>query len=146
MHRKIDIFTDSHPDTSAAVHLLFKKYRHYSRIAVDIIFDHFLTKNWCKFSNVPIEIFIESVHSSFVSMPSGLPDNFYLFTQRLRTYEILSAYGTIVDLKEVFKRIEMRIKGKSGIDKAWEDLIINYDEFNRLFLSFFPQLINYLSS
>ncbi len=40
----------------------------------------------------------------------------------------------------------MRIKSKPGIDKSWEDLVSNYDEFEKLFLSFSPQDINYFLS
>jgi acyl carrier protein phosphodiesterase len=143
MHRKIDIFTDSHPDVGAAVHLLFGKYRHYSRIVVDIYFDHFLTINWSQFSNVAMNVFIESVYQSFVKLPSNLPEKFCLFTKRLSTFEILSAYGSIEDLKEVFNRTEMRIKSKPGIDNAWVDLIANYSEFDRLFNSFFPAVMDF---
>jgi acyl carrier protein phosphodiesterase len=142
LHRKIDVFTDAHPDVAAAVHLLFSKYRHYSRIAVDIYFDHFLSKNWSRFSSIPFGKFIDSVHQSFSIMPSGLPENFCLFTKRLRTFEILEAYGSIEDLKEVFSRTEMRIKSKPGIDRAWVEMVANYSEFNRLFNSFFPQIID----
>lgn len=141
LHRKIDVFTDSHPDVGAAVHLLFNKYRHYSRIVVDIYFDHFLTVNWSRFNVIPVNEFIDSVHQSFTTLPSDLPENFCLFTKRLKNFEILAAYGPIEDLKEVFNRTEMRIKSKPGIDKAWVDLLENYGEFNRLFNSFFPQIM-----
>jgi acyl carrier protein phosphodiesterase len=144
MHRKIDVFTDSHPDVGAAVNLLFNKYRHYSRIVVDIYFDHFLTINWSRFSTTPMDEFIDSVHQSFATLPSDLPEKFCLFTRRLRTFEILAAYGPIEDLKEVFNRTEMRIKSKPGIDKAWVEMLDNYVEFDRLFKSFFPQLLEYL--
>jgi acyl carrier protein phosphodiesterase len=144
MHRKIDVFTDSHPDVGAAVHLLFDKYRHYSRIVVDIYFDHFLTINWSRFSTTPMNEFIDSVHQSFTSLPSDLPEKFCSFTKRMITFEILAAYGPIEDLKEVFNRTEMRIKSKPGIDKAWVDLLDYYVEFERLFNSFFPQLIEYI--
>jgi acyl carrier protein phosphodiesterase len=144
MHRKIDVFTDSHPDVGTAVHLLFDKYRHYSRIVVDIYFDHFLTINWQRFSTTPMNEFIDSVHQSFTTLPSGLPEKFCLFTERLKTYEILAAYGPIEDLKEVFNRTEMRIKSKPGINHAWVDMLDNYAEFDRLFNSFFPHVIEYI--
>lgn len=144
-HRKVDVFTDTHADTSSAVHLIFSKYRHYSRILIDIFFDHFLTIHWDKYADIQIKEFVNSVYLSFTSLPSGLPEKFYIFSERMRAHNILLAYGKIEDLKEVLKRTESKIKNKPGIDTAWEDLICYYDKFDQLFQSFFPQVINYLS-
>ena len=40
LHRKIDHFTDHHENFKACVQLLFPVYRHYSRVIVDMYFDH----------------------------------------------------------------------------------------------------------
>ena len=45
LHRKIDDFTDHHPDLKN-VTLLFPQFRHYSRVIVDMFFDHFLAAQW----------------------------------------------------------------------------------------------------
>ena len=41
LHRKIDSFTDSHPLFKKNVTLLFPIHRHYSRVIVDLFFDHY---------------------------------------------------------------------------------------------------------
>ena len=41
LHRKIDHFTDQHPLFRKNVTLLFPQFRHYSRVIVDMFFDHF---------------------------------------------------------------------------------------------------------
>ena len=52
LHRKIDHFTDSHPLFKKNVSLLFPQYRHYSRVIVDMFFDHVLAVHWI--STTPI--------------------------------------------------------------------------------------------
>ena len=46
LHRKIDDFTDRHPLFKKNVRLLFPTFRHYSRVIVDMFFDHFLATQW----------------------------------------------------------------------------------------------------
>ena len=57
LHRKIDYFTDHHSDFKACVTLLFPIYRHYSRVIVDMYYDHFLACHWKKFHPLPLNSF-----------------------------------------------------------------------------------------
>ena len=42
LHREIDLYTDSHPISRELRALLFDKYRHRSRVILDMFYDHFL--------------------------------------------------------------------------------------------------------
>ena len=46
LHRGIDSFTDSHPTVRQSTARLHENYGHYSGVIVDILYDHFLAKNW----------------------------------------------------------------------------------------------------
>ncbi|MDG2235273.1 MAG: ACP phosphodiesterase, partial [Flavobacteriaceae bacterium] len=54
LHRDIDHFTDHHHIFRECVTKLFPKYRHYSRVIVDMYFDHFLALNWAYFHTIPL--------------------------------------------------------------------------------------------
>ena len=54
LHRDIDHFTDHHHIFRECVTKLFPKYRHYSRVIVDMYFDHFLALNWTYFHTIPL--------------------------------------------------------------------------------------------
>ena len=56
LHRLIDEFTDNHISYKKCVRKLFPKYRHYSRIIIDMYFDHFLAANWDNFHKTPLKI------------------------------------------------------------------------------------------
>ena len=46
LHREIDTYTDAHPIAKQSSRRLHANYSHYSRVIVDIFYDHFLAKNW----------------------------------------------------------------------------------------------------
>jgi acyl carrier protein phosphodiesterase len=46
LHRFIDTFTDAHLIYRKSKHRLHEKYGHYSGVIMDIVYDHFLAKNW----------------------------------------------------------------------------------------------------
>ena len=57
LHRHIDSFTDSHPIYRQSKHRLHEKYGHYSGVIMDILYDHFLAKNWATYSRGKLEDF-----------------------------------------------------------------------------------------
>ena len=59
MHRAIDTFTDAHAIPRISSKRLHKNYGHYSRVIVDIFYDHFLAKNWKDYSDVNLEDYVE---------------------------------------------------------------------------------------
>ena len=46
LHRKIDVFTDSHPIFLTSKHRFSKDFDKYSGVLMDIIYDHYLAKNF----------------------------------------------------------------------------------------------------
>ena len=46
LHRQIDTFTDLNPIYRKSKHRLHAKYGHYSGVIMDILYDHYLAKNW----------------------------------------------------------------------------------------------------
>lgn len=69
LHREIDTYTDAHPTVRKSTKRLHKKYGHYSGVIVDILYDHFLAKNWHRYSKIPLNKYVEDFYNS-------LEDNF----------------------------------------------------------------------
>ena len=46
LHREIDSYTDFHPIFRQSKRKLSARYNHYSGVIVDVLYDHFLAKNW----------------------------------------------------------------------------------------------------
>jgi acyl carrier protein phosphodiesterase len=58
LHRKIDQYTDQHSVFKKSCRRLYSSYGHYSRVIVDIYYDHFLAKNWRDYSYVSLKDFV----------------------------------------------------------------------------------------
>ena len=77
LHRQIDSYTDSHETVRKSTKRLHEKYGHYSGVIVDILYDHFLAKNWTKYSDIPLSDYVEDFYVS-------LEEHFHLLPLRIK--------------------------------------------------------------
>lgn len=143
LHREIDTFTDSHPIAKQSSKRLHKNYSHYSRVIVDIFYDHFLAKNWSVYSEVPLEKYVENFYDLLEANYEILP----LGTQRMMPYMIadnwLYNYSNLDGISRVLNGMNRRTKNKSKMNFAIVDLEQNYDAFEQEFTEFFTELITF---
>ena len=141
LHRKIDSFTDSHPVVKVSATKLQEHYGRYSRVVVDVFYDHFLAVNWHSYSDKDLAGFVTGVHRLLISNYFKLPARvkrflpFLIKNRRLEKYryvsgierslKIMSSYSTLPD--------------KAGF--AIDVLENEYDKFNSEFKEFFPEVI-----
>ena len=74
LHRAIDQFTDQHPFFKECVSSLFPKYRHYSRVIVDMYFDHFLAAHWEQFHELPLQEFSRAFYKKLQKASAHFPE------------------------------------------------------------------------
>lgn len=141
LHRAIDTFTDAHPIWRQSKHRLHERYGHYSGVIIDILYDHFLAKNWNNYSNVPLVDFVEQFYQS-------LRDNYGLLsakTKKIMPYMIesnwLVSYETIAGIERILFQMDYRTKHKANMQNAVEELKEYYIEFEEEFTLFFQDLI-----
>lgn len=145
LHRSIDTFTDANPIFRQSTKRLHANYHHYSGIIVDIFYDHFLAKNWNKYSNEKLEDFTERFYQS-------LTDNFEsltLKTQKMMPYMIdrnwLLSYQTIEGIEIILAQMDNRMKSRMKLDSnmrfAVTELQQYYSEFETEFTTFFDELM-----
>ncbi|SNZ00063.1 ACP phosphodiesterase [Flagellimonas pacifica] len=143
LHREIDTFTDSHRIAKQSSKRLHKNYSHYSRVIVDIFYDHFLAKNWSSYSNVPLERYVDDFYDLLEDNYNILP----LATQRMMPYMItdnwLLSYSNLKGISKVLDGMNRRTKNKSKMNFAVLDLEEHYAEFENEFVLFFEELITF---
>nr|WP_299339147.1 acyl carrier protein phosphodiesterase [Allomuricauda sp.] len=143
LHREIDTFSDSHPVAKQSSKRLHKNYSHYSRVIVDIFYDHFLAKNWSDYSDIPLDIFVEDFYDLLEENYDMLP----LGTQRMMPYMIadnwLVNYANLEGISRVLNGMNRRTQNKSGMNNAILDLEEHYDAFEKEFKAFFKELITF---
>jgi len=141
LHREIDTFTDAHPIVRQSSKRLHKNYSHYSRVIVDIYYDHFLAKNWSNYSNRPLAEYVEDFYDLLEDNYDILP----IATKRMMPYMIadnwLLNYANLAGIDRVFKGMNRRTKNKSRMNFAILDLEEHYTDFENEFTLFFQELI-----
>jgi acyl carrier protein phosphodiesterase len=141
LHRAIDSFTDAHPTVHQSTARLHKNYGHYSGVIVDILYDHFLAKNWSQYSNKPLEEYVQDFYGllrkNFTILPARI--------QRMMPYMIadnwLLSYATVEGISKILEQMNVRTKGVSKMNLAVTELREFYPEFEQEFTSFFEELI-----
>ncbi|MFH6960797.1 ACP phosphodiesterase [Flavobacterium aquidurense] len=140
LHRSIDTYTDSHAIFRQSTKRLHEKYHHYAGVIVDIIYDHFLAKNWEKYSDEKLEKFINRFYRSLHENYPVLSEK----TQDLMPYMIkqnwLLSYQTIEGIRNILTQMDRRSKNLSKMQFASEELVEFYTEFEQEFTLFFEDL------
>jgi len=141
LHREIDTFTDAHATVRKSTKRLHKKYGHYSGIIVDILYDHFLAKNWNTYSTIPLDEYVDDFYDT-------LENNFETLevrVQKMMPYMIannwLLSYASIEGISKVLDGMNRRTKNRSQMNLAVNELEEFYNEFESEFTSFFKELI-----
>lgn len=136
LHRAIDSYTDAHPTFKKSTKRLHKPYGHYSGVIVDILYDHFLAKNWTTYSNTPLADYITDFYASLTTNFDILP----LHTQKLLPHMIadnwLLSYASINGIERVLEGMNRRTKYKSNMNLAVNELVEFYDDFEEEFTTF----------
>jgi len=143
LHREIDTYTDSHPIPKQSSKRLHKNYSHYSRVIVDIFYDHFLAKNWSDYSEVSLEDYVENFYDLLEDNYDLLP----LGTKRMMPYMItdnwLLNYANLAGIGRVLNGMNRRTQNRSKMNFAILDLEEHYTDFEAEFTAFFEELITF---
>lgn len=143
LHRAIDTFTDAHPTFRKSTSKLHKTHSHYSGVIVDVLYDHFLAKNWADYHEQPLAQFVQNFYAMIQENFDILPTRI----QRMIPYMIadnwLLSYATVEGVDKILGQMNMRTKGIGKMDKAVITLQEHYEELEAEFSSFFEELIQF---
>jgi acyl carrier protein phosphodiesterase len=144
LHRSIDTFTDTHPIVSRSVERLFERYGHYSRVIVDILYDHFLAANWKDYSDIPLKIYTEDFYKLLQDNFKILPKQVQNFLPYMVADNWLYNYRKIEGIEKILFQMNRRIKYRAKMHLAVEELREFYEEFEDEFTRFFEELRTYV--
>jgi acyl carrier protein phosphodiesterase len=140
LHRLLDATTDAHPQTLHCIRPLFEKHRHVSRIIVDVCFDYYLSKHWCRFSSESLDDFVQRAYTLLAAPAALYPPRFMLFVKRLREFDILRSYQTIQGLHQAYCRISDRLRHPNRLHEAAQDVCTHDAVLEAGFLGLFDEL------
>ena len=143
-HYLVDRFTDSHLAVKQAKGYFTAQRRRFAGIALDVLFDHFLTRHWSHFHQTPLSQFKKSsyalLNENLTFMPSRMQRVVTLMTNNdwFKQYETVEGIGFALD------NIAKRIRFTNEFSGCIEDINSHYAELEAVFLTFFPELIEHV--
>ncbi|MBV1922570.1 MAG: acyl carrier protein phosphodiesterase [Flavobacteriaceae bacterium] len=140
LHRGIDSYTDQHPTVRLSTKKLHENHGHYSGVIVDILYDHFLAKNWKQYHQTPLDEYVENFYELLRNSYDILP----VRIKRMMPYMIsdnwLLSYESISGISTILNQMSRRTRIDSNMNFAVYELEKYYTEFEEEFTSFFEEL------
>ncbi len=146
LHRFIDTFTDKNTHTHDAKILFTSKYRKYSGIVIDIIYDYFLANNWDKYSTIDFKSFVNNFHNLLVKHNDMLPTKVQAFVPKLIANNRLYSYKDIEGIKHVLATMAKYTSLPDHSDFAIKVLNDNYNQLKENFFLFFSDIVYYVKT
>ncbi len=146
IHRKIDSFTDSNPIFKKSCYRFPEGLRRYSRIAVDIFYDHFLAINFHFYSNLTLEEFIDYFYFHFFNGNFEKPKKLEKIIPYLSDKNYFLSYRDKNYIKNVLFRMSKRLKRKNFLAECYLVLDKEYEKLEKDFMEFYPELENFVFS
>lgn len=140
LHRHIDTFTDSHAIYRKSKHKLHNKYGHYSGVIMDIVYDHFLAKNWNSYSNIPLEVFADEFYNLLRNNFELLPERVQKMLPSMISRNWLVSYASISGLEMILFQMDYRTKNRVHMQEAIVEVELFYKELEQEFTAFFEEL------
>ncbi|MFC4995196.1 ACP phosphodiesterase [Rubritalea tangerina] len=146
MHRAIDQFTDQHPLLHRDKQRFSPHLHRYAGIAIDIIYDHFLSRHWNQFYQQPLEHFITNAYSTIEAHPEWWIGDFPAAFQDMKQYDWLRTYATRHGIQVTLERVSQRSRFLTPLADCYADFIQHYHAIEQNFLKLYPQLQDFALS
>lgn len=140
LHREIDTFTDHHEIVRKSKRRLHDRYGHYKGVVIDLFYDHFLALNWSNYSEIPLDVYVNSVYNLLKNNDDLLPEKTKNLLPYLIEYNWLYNYQFFDGMEAILTGMNKRTQLKSNMNLAIEDLKNLHQEFEEDFTHFFKDL------
>ena len=141
LHRHIDSYTDAHPIYRQSKHRLHEKYGHYSGVIMDILYDHFLAKNWEKYSSISLPDFARDFYQILENNIDLLPEKTTKIVPYLVTQNWFESYSSVTGIEKILLQMDYKTQHRVAMHEAVVELKNYYQEFENEFTLFFEELM-----
>nr|WP_312292223.1 ACP phosphodiesterase [Clostridium chromiireducens] len=144
MHKKLDTFTDSHPNFANSRERISSANRRLAGVLIDIFYDHFLAKNWHAYSSVSLEEYADNFYKILKKYSYCLPDKLTRRMPFMIEENWLLSYRDISGIQVAVDRISKRFSNtRHPLVNPIDELINNYEGLQNDFKCFYPEAIQY---
>jgi len=140
LHRFIDSYTDSHVVFRRTTRRLHPNYGHYSGVLADMFYDHFLCKNWQKYSNENLYHFVQKFYVSMRKNRNILTERAKNMLPYMERANWLYNYQFLDQLEGILVQMDLRTQNRSKMRFAITELKKYYTDFESDFFLFFEDI------
>jgi acyl carrier protein phosphodiesterase len=120
------------------------QYGKWAGIIIDIVYDHFLIKNWDKFCPVSLDEYKEDIFDVLQKYYPVLPERVKYFVPSFIQNDWIKTYSTPEGIVTVLYNMSLRTHLPDKSEFAAEILRKYYVQLDSEFMTFFPDLIRYV--
>jgi len=144
LHRSIDFYTDTHPVVRQSGHYFKEDYSKYAAVITDLIYDHFLAKNWEMYHKQALPKFVSHCHEVLIKNYLILPKQVKMFLPFLIKSRRLETYAEIEGLRTALNIMVRHTSLPDKTDFAINILLENYEVLETEFHVFMKDIITYI--
>lgn len=93
LHRQVDAHSDRHVAVREATRLFPEPYRRWAPVALDVLFDHFLARDFQRWSCQPLQAFSSECYEQLDARRDHLTVPARRFLDRMTEVDLLTAYA-----------------------------------------------------
>lgn len=146
LHRLIDEFTDNHEIVTQSKKRFTEKYRHYAGVIVDVVYDHYLAKNWAEFHKKDLMSFTQWVYNTLNLHKEIFPERFSFMLGYMKRDNWLYHYAELSGIDRALTGMSKRTKFNSKMEMAAADISRHYQELELEFRSFLPEITDFVNA
>lgn len=141
LHRKIDVFADTHPAFVRSRSRISPERRRVAGIMVDMFYDHFLTRRWSDFCSQPLEHFTAATYALMQAHEPLLPTRLAAILPRMVETDLFASYRHVDTIEIALDRMSARLTRTDMLLGSGVELRGHYADFERDFARFFPEAL-----
>lgn len=143
MHRRVDVLTDALPEVQEAKAWFRAETRRVAPIALDVMWDHFVSRHWDKLSpELELPRFVAIAEREIGEHLPLTPPRFINLNNYLWSERWLERYSDMAFIGNVLNGMASRRPKLSALQHSWGDLDANYDELEQQFWQFYPRMMS----
>lgn len=144
LHRKIDEYTDSHPEVLKGVRRLYAKHRKYAPVVIDVYYDYILGNNWTVYSAEPLDLFTKNVYNTLERNFEILPSYLKRTLPNMIAENWLYEYKTLYGMERAFRSMSKRTSRPEWLEDSVQTLTEQLPQLEEEFNRFFPDMISFV--
>jgi len=140
LHRAIDTFTDKHPLHKQSRDRFRSNYGLFSGVVIDIVYDHYLAKNWALYSSELLSDFAKKAYDYISLNETMLPSKLKLVTPHMIRSNWILMYQNISGIERVLAGMSRNTSLPNEVRFASKVINREYKQIEHEFMHFFSDL------